>query len=278
MIEHFLKPESITEALKLKEKYENSVFLAGGTEVNTRMIDKVNTVISLETLKLDEISETDNELVIGSMVTLTKLVNTDFKNNQYDALTDAALKITNRNIRNQGTLGGNVASLKPSSDMIPILSLYDANLVIHSKDGVTEISLRDYLKKGKTGLIEKIIIRKPDINTKFANRKFTRTAADLPIVNLACSLTYKDKKIVEYSVAAGSVSDRTIFSNALTEKLNAMELNSVNIEKEVKNFVKEQYSPIDDIRGTAWYKSEIVGVYIIEILVELLEKNGVKIS
>ena len=76
MIEEFFKPQTIAEAVSLKDKYrDEALFMAGGTDVNCRDITAaVEKIIGIEQLKLNKISETDEALSIGAGVTIQELI------------------------------------------------------------------------------------------------------------------------------------------------------------------------------------------------------------
>ena len=99
MIQEFFKPQTIAEAVALKEKLKNeAVFMAGGTDVNcTDSKYETEKVIGIEQLKLNKISRTDEALSIGAGVTIQELIDSP---KIPDPLTTAAGHFVNRNIRN----------------------------------------------------------------------------------------------------------------------------------------------------------------------------------
>ena len=75
MIHEFFKPQTMAEAVALKDKYKDeAVFMAGGTDVNCRdAAGAVEKVIGIEQLKLNKISRTDEALSIGAGVTIQEI-------------------------------------------------------------------------------------------------------------------------------------------------------------------------------------------------------------
>jgi putative selenate reductase FAD-binding subunit len=108
MIQEFFKPQTMAEAVELKEKLKDgAVFMAGGTDVNcTASKYEIEKVIGIEQLKLNRISKTDEALSIGAGVTIQELIDSP---KIPDQLTIAAGHFVNRNIRNIATVGGNIA-------------------------------------------------------------------------------------------------------------------------------------------------------------------------
>ena len=125
MIQEFFKPQTIAEAVELKEKFKDKVvFMAGGTDINcTDSKYEIEKVIGIEQLKLNEISKTPGELLIGAGVTIQELLDSP---KIPDQLATAARHFVNRNIRNIATIGGNIASNHTTSNLIPILIGLDA--------------------------------------------------------------------------------------------------------------------------------------------------------
>ena len=127
MIQEFFKPQTIADAVKLKEKYKDeAVFMDGGTDVNCPGSKyEIEKVIGIEQLKLNQISKTQGKLSIGAGVTIQELIDSP---KIPDQLTTAARHFVNRNIRNICTTGGNIASNNSTSNLIPILIALDAEL------------------------------------------------------------------------------------------------------------------------------------------------------
>ena len=99
MIQEFFKPQTVAEAVTLKEKYKDkAVFIAGGTDVNCRdASSEVEKVIGIEQLKPNAISIRDEALFIGAGVTIQDLIDSPKVPEQ---LSKAAGHVVNCNIRN----------------------------------------------------------------------------------------------------------------------------------------------------------------------------------
>ena len=147
MIQDFFKPQTIAEALKLKQKFKDeAVFMAGGTDVNcTDSKYEIEKVIGIEQLKLNKISKTQSELSIGAGVTIQELIDSP---KIPDQLKTAAGHFINRNIRNIATIGGNIASNNSASNLIPILVALDAELKIGGS--TTPVPVYEYVTQEMT--------------------------------------------------------------------------------------------------------------------------------
>ena len=256
MIQEFFKPQTIVEALELKEKLQNeAVFMAGGTDVNcTDSNYEIETVIGIEQLKLDAISKTPSELSIGAGVTIQELIDSP---KMPDQLTIAAGHFVNRNIRNIATIGGNIASNYSTSNLIPILVALDADLKIGGS--ATSISVYDYIAREMTHLIEGIMISPEILTKKYGIRQFSRTANDTSIITAAVAFNIQHEKVSNVRVAVGGVGKHVV---RLTELENKLEANKLPAPTEIEDTVKKIVSPLKDIRGGVQYKKYLAGTLV----------------
>jgi len=256
MIQEFFKPQTIVEAVELKEKLQNeAVFMAGGTDVNcTDSNYEIETVIGIEQLKLDAISKTPSELSIGAGVTIQELIDSPKMPDQF---TIAAGHFVNRNIRNMATIGGNIASNYSTSNLIPILVALDADLKIGGS--ATSISVYDYISREMTHLIEGIMISPENLTKKYGIRQFSRTANDTSIITAAVAFNIQHEKVSNVRVAVGGVGKHVM---RLTELENKLEGNKLPAPSEIEDTVKKIVSPLKDIRGGAQFKKYMAGVLV----------------
>jgi putative selenate reductase FAD-binding subunit len=256
MIREFFKPQTIAEAVKLKEKFrDEAVFMAGGTDVNCRDSQhEIEKVIGIEQLKLDEISKTKNEVSIGAGVTIQELIDLPEVPEQ---LRSAARHFINRNIRNMATIGGNIASNKSVSNLLPILIALDAKLKIGGAD--TPVSVYDYITNEITDLIESITIASEDLKKNYSLRKFSRTANDISIIAAAVTFNIQNETLANVRVAVGGVSKHVVRLTELETKLEGNELLS---RTEIEDTVKNSVSPVTDIRGGVQFKKYMAGVLV----------------
>ncbi len=258
MIQKFFKPQTINEAVELKEKFkDDAVFMAGGTDVNC--LDskyEIEKVIGIEQLKLNEISKThsDSELSIGAGVTIQELIDSPKIPHQ---LTTAARHFVNRNIRNIATIGGNIASNNSTSNLIPILVALDAELKIGAS--ATPVPVYEYVTQEMTRLIESIMISSENLAKKYGLRKFSRAANDISIITAAVTFNIQNEKLSNVRVAVGGVGKHLV---RLTELENKLEGNKLLASAKIEDTVKNMVAPIKDIRGGVQFKKYMAGVLI----------------
>jgi len=256
MIQEFFKPQTIAEAVELKEKFKDEVvFMAGGTDVNcTDSKYEIEKVIGIEQLKLNEISKTDEALSIGACVTIQQLIDSPKVPAQ---LTIAAEHFVNRNIRNIATIGGNIAANNSTSNLIPILIALDAELKLAGSE--PSVSVYDYITQEMTRLIEGIMISSDNLTKKYGIRKFSHTANDISIITAAVTFNIQNEIISNVRVAAGGVAKHVV---RLAELENKLENNKLIAPAEIEDTVKNIAAPVKDIRGGIQFKKYMAGVLI----------------
>jgi putative selenate reductase FAD-binding subunit len=256
MIQEFFKPQTIAEAVELKDKYRDAaVFMAGGTDVNCRdTAGAVEMVIGIEQLKLNKISKTYEALSIGAGVTIQELIDSP---KVPDQLTIAAGHFMNRNIRNIATIGGNIASNHTTSNLIPILIALDAELNLAGSG--PSVSVYDYITQEMSDLIESITISSENLKKPYGLRKFSHTANDISIITAAVTFNIQDEIVSNVRVAAGGVSKHVV---RLTELESKLEGNKLPERTEIEDTVKKTVSPLKDIRGGVQFKKYLAGVLV----------------
>lgn len=151
------KGKTVDEVLKLLDKYgDKCKLIAGGTDLIIQLRHKKlkhNVLIDISTIKeLSFVRENDEYMEIGSVVTFTELVKY-IKSQRLEGLRKAANSVGSPQIRNRGTIGGNICNGSPAADVVSALLALDSILVIKSIEETREISLEKVLKdKGRVDI------------------------------------------------------------------------------------------------------------------------------
>jgi putative selenate reductase FAD-binding subunit len=256
MIQDFFKPQTVAEALELKEKLKDeAVFMAGGTDVNcTNSRYEIEKVIGIEQLELNKISKAQGQLSIGAGVTIQELIDSP---KIPDQLKTAAGHFVNRNIRNMATIGGNIASNNSASNLIPILVALDAELRIGGS--ASPVPVYEYVTREMTGLIEAVMISSTNLAKKYDLRKFSRAANDISIITAAVTFNIQNNKLSDARVAVGGVGQHVM---RLTEFENKLENKKLLAPTEIEAAVKNIVAPLTDIRGGSQFKKYMAGVLV----------------
>ena len=267
--EHYA-PDSIEELLEMLKSKPNVKLIAGGTDLLLQMKQgtaQPETVISLKNVEeLRGFSVSKNGYRLGAGMTLRGITRSNELTQNFPGLVYAAGVVASEQIRTLATLGGNICNASPSADMVPPLIALDAVVQLVSNQGQRDLSLSDFFKGPgesvlKSGeIMHSIFLPQPSGNmiySKHAPRKFM----DLAVVGVAVRLAKKNGKINEARVALGAVGP-VPFRAEKTEALLAGQTLTTELMLEAGEMAAGECVPIDDIRGSAWYRKRMVKVHV----------------
>jgi len=283
----YLKPRDLNEALLFAREYgHRKRFLAGGTDLIVRLKDNLireDYIIDIgEIEELRGIEKKNSEIHIGPITTHSEIIESEITKKYAPLLVEAVKTIGSPQIRNRGTIGGNICNASPAGDSIPALVVSEARFVVKSLDNERIIDIKDFfVGPGKTSLkqdeiLYKIIIPEWKENEiGFFNKLGQRNAMSISIASVAVKLEReKDNKFKRALVSFGAVSPvvnrATKCENLLTER----ELDSKDYIFEAANCALDEVNPITDVRATREYRREVSKYLLYESLLNLLGIGG----
>lgn len=212
----YLVPSCVDEAIAFRQLFgEDSRFVSGGTEVVPMMTrGKLQQTCLIELTGLEELAlleQHDDGLRIGAGVTLSRLQRSTLVNDQWPALAEASASIREPQVRNRGTIGGNVAHGVPSADLVPPLLAFGATLKLRGVKGERLVPLEEFLiAPYKTGLLPdelvvEILLPRPETNLGSTFLKLTKFGGSgLSVATVAAAVSVQDDRIASARVAFGS--------------------------------------------------------------------------
>ena len=271
---NYHNPDTVEEAIDLLNKSDNPALFAGGTDVLVEIrkgLRQTGDIISLKKLKeLKIIAQQDSEIVVGAAATHNEVKNSPLIKKKLFAVSEAASKIGTEQIRNTATIGGNLCTGASCCDMAPVLIAHNARVEILSSKGKRTVQLRDFFsdhKKtsvAKGEILTKIFIPVPDLHAGVSFFKFgLRDAASISVASVSVMLKLSDGKCIDSLVVTGAVAPTPIICSKASSLLNEFKsddfLNEDSLLK-VGESAAEDALPIDDIRGSADYRRNLVQV------------------
>jgi xanthine dehydrogenase small subunit len=243
---------------------DDSILLGGGTDL---MVKRAAELLEKEIIPLSYNSTTkgifssNGKCIIGASSSLSEIGKSELLNRYIPGLSAFLNLIASEQIRNTGTLAGNIVNASPAADPVVIFLALRSTLSIAGKDGkVRSVLLKDFYKgykKTDLGTDETIInisFRKPEQPELFNFEKVSRrTNLDIASVNSAISITIDGELIKECSISAGGVSPVPLFPEKTSSFLEGKPVTSENILA-AASILQEEISPISDIRGSEAYK------------------------
>lgn len=265
-------PESVTEACGLLAQFgSKATLIAGGTDILTKMKQEVmapEVLVSLKNLsQLTNINyETGKGIIIGSRATHNDLVNSPVLQEKYLSICEAAHHMANNQVRNRGTVGGNIVNAVPSADLPPILIALGAMVKLVGTGGERTLPLEDFSKgPGKT------VIKQDEILTEIVipDQSFTgstyikfglRRSGALAVVGVAAAVVMDGDICKEARIVLGAVAPVPMRAKKAEEMLNGKTVTDELIE-EIGVCTAGESKPISDIRGSAEYRRDMVRVF-----------------
>jgi carbon-monoxide dehydrogenase medium subunit len=282
----YLSPQSMQEACALLVQHgANAKVLAGGSDLLVKMKDGLMKPAYLVSLKnLDSLKAIRYQkgagVIIGARATHSEVMNNDILQEKYRSVCEAAHTMAADQIRNIGTVGGNLVNAVPSADLPPILIALDSHARIVGPDRERDILLENFfLGPGKTVLengeiLAEIII--PDQPTTGSNYiKFgLRRAGALAVVGIASSVTVSDGTCQDVRIVLGAVAPTPIRARRAENILRNKKI-SPELINEAGKIAAEESKPINDIRGSIEYRRNLVDVLTRRSLKAAIEKGHV---
>ena len=258
----YYNPKSLEEMLKLTI-HKNYNFLAGGTDLNLRrpiVNEKQNIIICLDSISELKIHKmTNNNLIIGSCVSIEDFLG--IVKNRIPELVEILQRFGSPQIRNQGTIGGNISTSSPIGDLAPVLLALNSKIHLFGHDGDTSVLLRDfYLGYRKNILKKDQIIRSIEIPLPSKEYNFfcwklsKRYDQDISTISLSIYIKTKKNIIEDIHIAAGGVAEIPKYLESLCKIMIGKTIEDSILA--AINQIDKLVHPISDLRGTSTYRIE----------------------
>jgi len=278
----YFAPQKIEEALEILSRYREEIkVIAGGTDLLIQYYDRlyeVGTWLDLKNIKeLKDIRIKKNQMEIGAMVTHTQLEKSEDIKKYFPILSQAAADIGSPQIRNRGTIGGNIINASPAGDLLAPLMAYDAQFKLLSVQKEALISAEEFFIGPKKTILEPaqlltgIILPLPSERTfgcwiKIGKRK----ALIIATITLALvvEMAEDNKTVKDVRTCLGSVAPTPIEVKEVREKMIGKNFNHLDFNQ-LGQIVEDKISPIDDIRGTREYRKDVAKNIMINALEEI---------
>lgn len=287
----FFVPQRIEKALEILSRYGKEIkIIAGGTDLLIQYYDRLyeisawldlKNILELKKIKIDK-----NQMIIGAMVTHAQLEKSQDIKKYFPILGKAAADIGSPQIRNRGTIGGNIVNASPAGDLLAPLMAYKAKFKLLSTQGEMSVPAEEFFIGPKKTILEpaqlltQIILPLPSERTygcwiKIGKRK----ALSIATITLALvvEMDEDNKTVKDVRTCLGSVAPTPIEIKEIRKKIIGKDFNQLDFA-ELGQIVEDKISPIDDIRGTREYRKDVAKNIMINALEEIDSSFGGRIN
>ena len=283
-------PRSVEETCTLLLKYgKDAELLAGGTDLFVKMKQRrlvPRILINIKKIPaLNQIHyDADEGLRIGALTTIQAIRDSDVISRKFRVLAQAAGVLGTPQIRNLGTLGGNLANASPSAEFAPPLLTLEASVRCVGPGGERLVPMNEFfvgpgksvLSQGE--LITEVHVPASPLHAQAIYLKHSLRTMDVSMAGAAAFVLLDGGVCREVRIALGAVAPTPIRAGMAEATLRGKRLcgNSGDKEllEEVSRIASDESRPIDDLRGFASYRRKVVGMLVKQGLEQVIARAG----
>lgn len=265
--ENLLVPQTRAQLAAMRGQNPTARLVAGSTDLAlefTQQLHPLDTMISLsQVAELKNITETQSHIQIGAACPLNDIEPVLLAH--FPALAELIERFASLPIRNQATLGGNVANASPIGDMPPVLLALEATVVADNGQDYREIPIAEFFtgyRQTKLAADEWIaaikIPKLSDNQTLRAYKVSKRHEDDISAVCAVFNITLENGQVSKVTSGFGGVAATPVTSDELNHKFINAKWNDSQVVKLGKHILANAFTPIDDVRASAAYRNQVL--------------------
>jgi len=262
-------PTSVSEAVSLLSKFGGEAkILAGGHSLlpmmKLRFAEPANLIDINKIPELRGISEEGGVIKIGAMTTENQILFSDILQKKVPLLPEAAKLIADPQVRNRGTIGGDIAHGDPANDHPAIAMALDATFVLQGPGGQRRVKAVDFFHGTyMTDMAEDEIMVSIEVapfasKTGYAYHKLKRKTGDWATAAAAVVLQMSENKVSHVAIGLTNVAPTALRATAAEHLMIGHEITSELMDR-VAESVRAICDPAEDLRGDAEYKTAMAG-------------------
>lgn len=284
-----LFPRTVEETCALLSRYgDGAQLVAGGTDLLVKMKHRRSVPRCLINIKkipgLGEIRyDAEEGLRIGALTLVQSIGDSALIGKKFPFLKDAAGVLGTTQIRNLGTIGGNLANASPSAEFAPPLLVLEASVRCLGRGGERVIPLREFfLAPGKSALrvdevLTEVRVPNPPPGAQGVYLKHSLRRMDVAMASAAVLVVLEGDRFQDVRIALGAVAPTPFRAEKAEQSLRGKLLNADSAETELLEEAATTASgeslPIDDLRGNAPYRRRVVRMLVAQGLEQVVARS-----
>ena len=285
----YMRANSVKHALKLLDNHPDATVLAGGHTLLPNMavgLANPDTVVDIGGIDAMQGIESDGDVMrIGALTTYNEIVETDELWNRATVLTEAIREIGDTQVRNRATIGGNLVSPQPSSDLSAATIVSDATLIATSHNGERRIAADEFfLPERMTALKEDELLTRIEIplvsgTVGGAYSKTQTPSARYTLLGVAARLSVDGGTVSTARVAANGVTNHGIRLPKVEDAVEGQQVDTdtlANAAAKAAAGIDESHI-IDDNQASATFRRQLLEAYTQQSLVRTAERAGLTV-
>ncbi|MCU4926120.1 xanthine dehydrogenase family protein subunit M [Halobacteria archaeon AArc-dxtr1] len=262
---------SVSEAITLLSEHPEATLLAGGHSLLPMMksgLASPGRIIDIDDIdELSGIERSDGETRIGALTRYAAVVDDERLWEEATAFAEATQNIGDLQVRNRGTIGGNVAHADPASDLSAAVLVSDVTITVRGPDGERDVAADDFFHGmyttavGDGELVTAVSV--PHDGTVGSYVKKPDPASGYALVGVATRLTLEDGTVTEARVAANGVMDHGVRLPEVEDVLVDEELaaDTISAAGDVAGDSLDEYMVMDDERTSGEFRLQLLGAF-----------------
>jgi carbon-monoxide dehydrogenase medium subunit len=264
-------PKTLAEAcVLLDELGETAKVLGGGSDILHKMknghLHPEHRVSLKHMTELHDVRyEKGRGIIIGALVTPGETYRSEVIQKHYMSINMTAHEMGNPQVRNRGTVGGNICNASPLADLPPILIALNASVKVVEYAGERIVPLEDFISgPGKTiirrdEILKEVIIPEQETTGSTYMKFGLRKSGALAVVGVAVAVTVKDGVLLDARIVMGAVAPVPMRAKKAEALLKGQPITDELLAQAAES-ASNECTPISDIRGSAEYRRELVKV------------------
>ncbi len=274
---HFFAPTDIQDLASLYLKYPKARLLAGGTDLALEITQQhraLDTIIYLADVpELRTINTAGDPITLGAAVTYSQCI--EPLRQVFAELGQMLERLGSRQIRNQGTIGGNIGNASPIGDMSPVLLALDATLVLRRGLSMRRLKLENFFLDYKATdlrqaeFIERIEIPQPRPDSQLKIHKVSkRIDDDISAVLGAFNITLEGSRVTRVAVAFGGLAATPKRALHCESALRDQPWTQASVEAAMAA-LEQDFTPLSDVRASAGYRMQVAKNLVLKCFLEM---------